>query len=46
MALAAGITMYITPVIYTYLDPYNRRVEKRLAREERTAEGSLAPALQ
>jgi HAE1 family hydrophobic/amphiphilic exporter-1 len=39
------ITLYITPVIYTYLDPFNRRVEKRLAREEAAAEGSLAPAM-
>jgi hydrophobic/amphiphilic exporter-1 (mainly G- bacteria), HAE1 family len=37
------ITLYITPVIYTYLDPFNRRVAKRLAREEKT-EGQLAPA--
>src|SRR4029453_1763828 len=40
------ITLYITPVIYTYLDPYNRRVERQLAREEQeqAAEGRLAPA--
>jgi HAE1 family hydrophobic/amphiphilic exporter-1 len=38
------ITLYITPVIYTYLDPYNRRVEKQLAREEAPAGRSLAPA--
>jgi HAE1 family hydrophobic/amphiphilic exporter-1 len=39
------ITLYITPVIYTYLDPYNRRVEKQLAREETAAaSGDLAPA--
>jgi HAE1 family hydrophobic/amphiphilic exporter-1 len=38
------ITLYITPVIYTYLDPYNRRVEHKLAREEQAAEGHLAPA--
>jgi len=38
------ITLYITPVIYTYLDPFNRRVEKRLAREEVGASGDLAPA--
>jgi HAE1 family hydrophobic/amphiphilic exporter-1 len=39
------VTLYITPVIYTYLDPYNRRVEKRLAREEQTAGRELAPAI-
>jgi HAE1 family hydrophobic/amphiphilic exporter-1 len=38
------ITLYITPVIYTYLDPFNRRVEKQLAREEVGASGDLAPA--
>jgi len=39
------ITLYITPVIYTYLDPFNRRVAKRLAREETAAAtGDLAPA--
>jgi HAE1 family hydrophobic/amphiphilic exporter-1 len=40
------ITLYITPVIYTYLDPFNRRVEKQLAREEREQrEPHLAPAV-
>jgi HAE1 family hydrophobic/amphiphilic exporter-1 len=38
------ITLYITPVIYTYLDPYNRRVEHTLAREEQSAEGHFVPA--
>ena len=38
------ITLYITPVIYTYLDPFNRRVEKQLAREEVATSGDLAPA--
>jgi HAE1 family hydrophobic/amphiphilic exporter-1 len=38
------ITLYITPVIYTYLDPFNRKVEKQLAREETAATGDLAPA--
>ncbi|HEX5071949.1 MAG TPA: efflux RND transporter permease subunit [Gemmatimonadaceae bacterium] len=38
------ITLYITPVIYTYLDPFNRKVEKRLARQEAEAAGDLAPA--
>jgi len=38
------ITLYITPVIYTYLDPFNRRVEQQLAREEAAAGRSLAPA--
>jgi len=38
------ITLYITPVIYTYLDPFNRRVARRLAREEAVPRGDLAPA--
>ena len=29
------ITLYITPVIYTYLDPYNRRIERRLSRKSK-----------
>jgi HAE1 family hydrophobic/amphiphilic exporter-1 len=32
------ITLYVTPVVYTYLDPYNRRVARRLAREEHGGE--------
>jgi HAE1 family hydrophobic/amphiphilic exporter-1 len=40
------ITLYITPVIYTYLDPFNRRLEKRLARDEqKQSEVHLAPAV-
>jgi HAE1 family hydrophobic/amphiphilic exporter-1 len=27
------ITLYITPVLYTYLDPWNRRIERKLARQ-------------
>jgi HAE1 family hydrophobic/amphiphilic exporter-1 len=27
------ITLYITPVIYTYLDPLNRRLSRKLARD-------------
>ncbi|HJQ18956.1 MAG TPA: efflux RND transporter permease subunit [Gemmatimonadaceae bacterium] len=28
------ITLYVTPVIYAYLDPLNRRLERKLARTE------------
>ena len=33
LALSQLITLYITPVVYTYLDPLNRRLQKKLARE-------------
>ena len=41
------ITLYITPVIYTYLDGLNRGVEKRLARkeDEQTGEAGRAVAI-
>ena len=38
------ITLYITPVIHTYLDPYDRRVEHSLAREEQSTDGHFVPA--
>jgi hypothetical protein len=39
------ITLYITTGIYTYLDPYNKLIERRLSREERPAgDAGLAPA--
>ena len=34
LAFSQLITLYITPVIYTYLDGLNRGVEKKLARKE------------
>ncbi len=33
LAFSQLITLYITPVVYTYLDPLNRRIEARLARK-------------
>jgi len=41
------ITLYITPVIYTYLDGLNRGVEKKLARKEgeQTGEAGRAVAI-
>ena len=41
------ITLYIAPVIYTYLDGLNRGVEKRLARkeDEQTGEAGRAVAI-
>jgi HAE1 family hydrophobic/amphiphilic exporter-1 len=32
LAFSQFITLYITPVVYTYLDGWNRRVERKLAR--------------
>jgi HAE1 family hydrophobic/amphiphilic exporter-1 len=29
------VTLYITPVVYTYLDPLNRRLERKLARDRK-----------
>jgi HAE1 family hydrophobic/amphiphilic exporter-1 len=29
------VTLYITPVVYTYLDPLNRRLERKLARDNK-----------
>ncbi|HEY4131212.1 MAG TPA: efflux RND transporter permease subunit [Gemmatimonadaceae bacterium] len=29
------VTLYITPVVYTYLDPLNRRLERKLARDKK-----------
>ncbi|HEY4219016.1 MAG TPA: efflux RND transporter permease subunit [Gemmatimonadaceae bacterium] len=29
------ITLYITPIVYTYLDPLNKRIERKLARDKK-----------
>jgi HAE1 family hydrophobic/amphiphilic exporter-1 len=42
LAFSQLITLYITPVIYTYLDRFNRKVEKTLAREEAQQGGVVA----
>jgi hydrophobic/amphiphilic exporter-1 (mainly G- bacteria), HAE1 family len=34
LALSQLVTLYITPVVYTYLDPLNRRMERALARDK------------
>jgi len=44
LAFSQLITLYITPVIYTYLDRFNRRVEKTLARDEAQKRGVPQPA--
>jgi HAE1 family hydrophobic/amphiphilic exporter-1 len=35
LAFSQLVTLYITPVIYTYLDPWNKRIERRLARDKK-----------
>jgi hydrophobic/amphiphilic exporter-1 (mainly G- bacteria), HAE1 family len=40
LAFSQLITLYITPVVYTYLDPINRKVERRLARDRKRQEPS------
>jgi HAE1 family hydrophobic/amphiphilic exporter-1 len=42
LAFSQLITLYITPVIYTYLDRFNRRVEKTLERAEAQQGGVVA----
>ena len=37
LAFSQIITLYITPVVYTYLDPLNRRLQRKLAREGKGA---------
>src|SRR5581483_5231757 len=35
LAFSQLITLYVTPVVYTYLDPINRRLKRRLARDKK-----------
>jgi HAE1 family hydrophobic/amphiphilic exporter-1 len=41
LALSQVITLYITPVVYTYLDPLNKRLERWLARDKKTPPDAL-----
>ncbi|MBV9879566.1 MAG: efflux RND transporter permease subunit, partial [Gemmatirosa sp.] len=34
LAFSQLVTLYVTPVFYTYLDALNRRIERMLSREE------------
>jgi HAE1 family hydrophobic/amphiphilic exporter-1 len=38
LAFSQLITLYITPIVYTYLDPLNRKVEAKLARKKKGAQ--------
>jgi hydrophobic/amphiphilic exporter-1 (mainly G- bacteria), HAE1 family len=43
LAFSQFITLYITPVVYTYMDRVNRRVERAMARTEHEAEEHALP---
>jgi len=43
LLLSQVITLYITPVVYTYLDPLNRRLERALARNKKPGDLGLQP---
>jgi HAE1 family hydrophobic/amphiphilic exporter-1 len=38
LAFSQLVTLYITPVVYTYLDPLNKRLERKLARDKKKQE--------
>jgi HAE1 family hydrophobic/amphiphilic exporter-1 len=39
LAFSQLVTLYVTPVVYTYLDPLNRRLQRKLAREGKRQAG-------
>ncbi len=39
LAFSQLVTLYVTPVVYTYLDPLSRKIERKLAREGKKGEG-------
>ncbi|HXT15000.1 MAG TPA: efflux RND transporter permease subunit [Gemmatimonadaceae bacterium] len=45
LAFSQLVTLYITPVVYTYLDPLNRRLERKLARDKKKQAGAAGPAV-
>jgi HAE1 family hydrophobic/amphiphilic exporter-1 len=44
LALSQIVTLYVTPVVYTYLDPLNRRLERALARDKGARAVGVSPA--
>ncbi len=38
LAFSQLVTLYITPIVYTYLDPLNKKLEKKLARDKKKQE--------
>ena len=43
LAFSQFITLYITPIVYRYLDPWNRRVEGKLSRKGKKEQAPGAP---
>ncbi len=41
LAFSQLITLYITPVVYTYMDAFQRRLARRSGRAGRTGEGTV-----
>jgi HAE1 family hydrophobic/amphiphilic exporter-1 len=39
LAFSQLVTLYVTPVVYTYLDPLNQRLKRKLAREGKRETG-------
>ena len=39
LAFSQLVTLYVTPVVYTYLDPLNQRLKRKLAREGKRQAG-------
>jgi HAE1 family hydrophobic/amphiphilic exporter-1 len=38
LAFSQLVTLYITPIVYTYLDPLNKKLERKLARDKKKQE--------
>jgi HAE1 family hydrophobic/amphiphilic exporter-1 len=45
LAFSQLVTLYITPVIYTYLDPLNRRIERKLTRDNKRQQAAPGTAV-
>ena len=44
LAFSQIVTLYITPVVYTYLDAFQRRLQRRRAVQEPGSSGAAAAA--
>jgi HAE1 family hydrophobic/amphiphilic exporter-1 len=42
LAFSQFVTLYLTPVVYTYLDALNRRLDRRLARQQGAGSGAAS----
>ncbi len=45
LAFSQLVTLYITPVVYTYLDPINKRIERKLARDREEQDSTPGDAV-